>query len=107
MTKQMIIDLRSDTFTRPTPGMMQAIINAAVGDDVFCEDPSVNELEARAAKMFGMQAALYCPTGTMSNQIAIKCNTHPGDELICDKTAHVYVYEAGGIAANSGVQART
>lgn len=107
MTSKMIIDLRSDTFTRPTPGMMDAIINAAVGDDVFGEDPSVNELEARAAKMFGMEAALYCPTGTMSNQIAIKCHTHPGDELVCDKTAHVYLYEAGGIAANSGVQAQT
>lgn len=102
----MMIDLRSDTFTRPTPGMMQAIINAEVGDDVFCEDPSVNELEAKAARMFGMQAALYCPTGTMSNQIAIKCNTHPGDEVICDKTAHVYLYEAGGIAANSGSQVK-
>lgn len=107
MTTKMIIDLRSDTFTRPTPGMMQAIIKADVGDDVFGEDPSVNGLEARAAKMFGMEAALYCPTGTMSNQIAIKCHTHPGDELICDKTAHVYLYEAGGIAANSGVQTHT
>jgi threonine aldolase len=103
----MIIDLRSDTFTRPTPGMMHAITNAVVGDDVFGEDPTVNELEARAAGMFGMEAALYCPTGTMSNQIAIKCHTHPGDELICDRTAHVYLYEAGGIAANSGVQTYT
>lgn len=107
MPTTMTIDLRSDTFTRPTPGMMEAIINAAVGDDVFGEDPSVNELEARAASMFAMEAALYCPTGTMSNQIAIKCHTHPGDELICDRTAHVYLYEAGGIAANSGVQAHT
>lgn len=102
-----MIDLRSDTFTRPTAGMMQAMMNAAVGDDVFGEDPTVNELEARAAAMFGMEAALYCPTGTMSNQIAIKCHTRPGDELICDKTAHVYLYEAGGIAANSGVQTHT
>lgn len=103
----MIIDLRSDTFTRPTPGMMEAIVKADVGDDVFGEDPAVNELEAKAARLFGMEAALYCPTGTMSNQIAIKCNTRPGDELICDRTAHVYLYEAGGIAANSGVQTRT
>jgi threonine aldolase len=105
--KKMIIDLRSDTFTRPTPGMMEAIIKADVGDDVFGEDPAVNALEAKSAAMFGMEAALYCPTGTMSNQIAIKCNTHPGDELVCDRNAHVYVYEAGGIAANSHVQART
>jgi threonine aldolase len=103
----MTIDLRSDTFTRPTPGMMEAIMKAGVGDDVFGEDPSVNELEDKAAKLFGMEAALYCPTGTMSNQIAIRCHTRPGDELICEKTAHVYFYEAGGIAANSGVQART
>ncbi|HYC29032.1 MAG TPA: aminotransferase class I/II-fold pyridoxal phosphate-dependent enzyme, partial [Chitinophagaceae bacterium] len=103
----MIIDLRSDTFTRPTPGMMEAIMKADVGDDVFGEDPSVNELEAKAAKLFGMEAALYCPTGTMSNQIAIKCHTRPGDELICEQTAHVYFYEAGGISANSHVQTRT
>jgi threonine aldolase len=102
----MLIDLRSDTFTKPTPAMMQAITNADVGDDVFGEDPTVNELERKAAAMFGMEAALYCPTGTMSNQIAIKCHTHPGDEVICEKTAHVYVYEAGGIAANASAQTR-
>lgn len=103
----MTIDLRSDTFTKPTLGMMQAIMNAEVGDDVFQEDATVNALEAKAAAMFGMQAALYCPTGTMSNQIAIKCHTHPGDEVICDATAHVYQYEGGGISFNSGAQART
>lgn len=102
----MTIDLRSDTFTKPTMGMMQAVMNADVGDDVFGEDPTVNALEARAAAMFGMEAALYCPTGTMSNQIAIKCHTQPGDEVICDFTAHVFQYEGGGIAFNAGAQAR-
>ena len=102
----MIIDLRSDTFTKPTPGMMQAITKAEVGDDVFGEDPTVNALEAKAAAMFDMEAALYCPTGTMSNQIAIKCHTQPGDEVVCEKTAHVYQYEGGGIAFNSGAQAK-
>ena len=102
----MIIDLRSDTFTKPTPGMMQAIIQAEVGDDVFGEDPTVNALEARAAALFGLEAALYCPTGTMSNQVAIKCHTQPGDEVICEETAHVYIYEGGGIASNSGSQVK-
>lgn len=103
----MTIDLRSDTFTKPTLGMMQAIMNAEVGDDVFQEDVTVNALEAKAAAMFGMEAALYCPTGTMSNQIAIKCHTQPGDEVVCDATAHVYQYEGGGISFNSGAQAKT
>jgi len=100
------IDLRSDTVTRPTPAMLQAMMQAKVGDDVFGEDPSVNQLEAMAARLFGMEAALYCPSGTMSNQIAIKCHTQPGDEVICEKNAHVYIYEGGGIAFNSGVQVR-
>lgn len=99
-----MIDYRSDTFTKPTPGMMEAIINAEVGDDVFGEDPSVNKLEAIAADMFGVEAGLFCPTGTMTNQIGIKCNTMPGDEVICDKLSHVYIYEGGGIAFNSGAQ---
>jgi threonine aldolase len=77
-----------------------------VGDDVFGEDPSINQLEAMAARLFGMEAALYCPTGTMSNQIAIKCHTQPGDEVICEQNAHIYVYEGGGIAFNSGSQVR-
>ena len=102
----MIVDLRSDTFTRPTPGMLEAMMKAPVGDDVFGEDPSVNKLESMAAGLFGMEAALYCPTGTMSNQIAIKVHTQPGDEVICDKTAHVYQYEGGGIAFNAGAQVR-
>ncbi len=86
--------------------MLQAMFKAAVGDDVFGEDPSVNTLEAMTAEMFGMEAALFCPTGTMTNQIAIKCHTRPGDEVICDKMSHVYIYEGGGIAANSGCQVK-
>lgn len=101
-----MIDLRSDTFTKPTQGMLTAILNANVGDDVFHEDPTVNKLEALAAEMFGKEAALYCPTGTMSNQIAIKCHTQPGDEVICEENAHVYMYEGGGIAFNSGSQVK-
>lgn len=103
----MPIDLRSDTVTRPTPAMLEAMMTAKVGDDVFGEDPTINTLESMAARLFGMEAALYCPSGTMSNQIAIKCHTQPGDEVICEKTAHVYVYEGGGIAFNSGSQVRT
>ncbi|MGC4103499.1 threonine aldolase family protein [Ferruginibacter sp.] len=102
----MITDLRSDTFTKPSPAMLEAMFKAPVGDDVFGEDPSVNELEAMAAEMFGMQAALFCPTGTMTNQIGIKCHTQPGDEVICDKMSHVYIYEGGGIAFNSGSQVK-
>lgn len=102
----MIVELRSDTFTKPTPGMLQAMLAAETGDDVFGEDPSVNKLENMAAAYFGMEAALYCPTGTMSNQVAIKVHTQPGDEVICDKSAHVFLYEGGGIAFNSGSQVR-
>ena len=102
----MLIDLRSDTVTRPTAAMLQAMMQAKVGDDVFGEDPSINTLETMAARLFGMQAALYCPSGTMSNQIAIKCHTQPGDEVVCEKNAHVYIYEGGGIAFNSGSQVR-
>ncbi|HQW83320.1 MAG TPA: GntG family PLP-dependent aldolase [Ferruginibacter sp.] len=102
----MIIDLRSDTFTKPSPAMLEAMMKAPVGDDVFGEDPSVNKLEAITAEMFGMQAALFCPSGTMTNQIAIKCHTQPGDEIICDKLSHVYIYEGGGIAFNSASQVK-
>lgn len=102
-----MIDLRSDTFTLPTPGMLEAMMKAPVGDDVFGEDPSVNLLEQRMASLFKMEAALYCPTGTMSNQIGIKAHTQPGDEVICEQSAHVYIYEGGGIAFNSGAQVRT
>ena len=97
-----MIDYRSDTVTKPSPSMLEALFAARVGDDVFGEDPSINELEQLSAEMFGMEAALYCPSGTMTNQIGIKCHTQPGDEVICDATAHVYQYEGGGIASNSG-----
>jgi len=97
------IDLISDTVTRPTPGMLEAMWKAPVGDDVFGEDPSLNELEAFAAELFGMEAALFCPSGTMTNQIAIKVHTRPMDEVICDINSHIYQYEAGGYAFHSGV----
>lgn len=97
-----MIDLRSDTVTKPTSEMMEAMMKAKVGDDVFGEDPTVNELEAIAAELFGMEAGLFCPSGTMTNQIAIKVHTQPGDEVICDKLSHIYQYEGGGIAFNSG-----
>ena len=98
----MNIDLRSDTVTKPSPGMLDAMSSAPLGDDVFGEDPSINELENYAATLFGMEKALFCPSGTMTNQIAIKCHTQPGDEVICDELSHVYQYEGGGIAFNSG-----
>lgn len=101
-----MIDFRSDTVTRPTPGMREAMMKAAVGDDVFGEDPSVNLLEAMSASLFGMEAAIFCPSGTMTNQIAIKCHTQPGDEVICDRLSHIYQYEGGGIAFNSGASVR-
>ena len=86
--------------------MLDAMFRAAVGDDVFGEDPTVNKLEAMLAELFGMEAALFCPSGSMTNQIAIKCHTRPGDEVICDKLSHVYIYEGGGIAFNSGSQVK-
>ena len=102
----MITDLRSDTFTKPSAAMLQAMFTASVGDDVFGEDPTINKLEAMAADMFGMEAAVFCPSGTMTNQIAIKVHTEPGDEVICEKLSHVYIYEGGGIAFNSGCQVK-
>ena len=99
----MTIDLISDTVTRPTKGMLSAMMNAKVGDDVFKMDPTVNELQDKAAKLFGMEDALFFPSGTMANQAAIKLHTQPGDKLICDKYAHVYNYEGGGAAFNAGV----
>lgn len=101
-----MIDLRSDTLTRPTPEMLSFMLNAKVGDDVFGEDPTINELEQETAKIFGMEAGLFCPSGTMTNQIAIKVHTKPGDELICSYESHIYRYEGGGIAVNSGCSAR-
>lgn len=101
-----MIDFRSDTLTKPTAGMLEAMFHAKVGDDVFNEDPTVNKLQSMFAEKFGMEAALFCASGTMSNQIAIKCHTKPGDEVICDKLSHVYIYEGGGIAFNSGCQVK-
>ncbi|MEL6924489.1 MAG: GntG family PLP-dependent aldolase [Bacteroidota bacterium] len=98
-----MINLISDTVTRPTPAMLEAMFKAEVGDDVFREDPTVNALEAKTAQLFGKPAALFCPSGTMTNQIAIKAHTQPLDEVICDYTSHVYQYETGGYAFNSGV----
>jgi threonine aldolase len=102
-----MIDLRSDTVTRPTPGMRAAMATAEVGDDVFGEDPTVRRLEERVAELLGKEAALFVPSGTMSNQICIKVHTQPGDELICDVHSHIYNYEAGGPAVLSGVMCRT
>jgi len=102
----MIIDLRSDTFTRPTQAMQDFMFKAEVGDDVFGEDPSVNLLESMVSSYFNKEAALFCPSGTMANQIAIKCHTQPGDEVICEQNSHVYIYEGGGIAFNSGCQVK-
>jgi len=99
----MIIDLISDTVTRPTPGMMEAMMHAKVGDDVFSMDPTVNALQEKAAALFGMEDALFFPSGTMANQAAIKLHTQPGDLLFCDKYAHIYNYESGGAAFHSGV----
>ena len=101
------IDLRSDTVTRPTPGMRAAIEAAEVGDDVFGEDPTVNRLQERVAALLGKEAALYVPSGTMSNQICIKTHTQPGDELLCEARCHIYNFEAGGPAVLSGVTCRT
>ncbi|MGF1638897.1 MAG: threonine aldolase family protein [Cyclobacteriaceae bacterium] len=99
----MIIDLRSDTITKPTKGMLQAMQSAQVGDDVFGEDPTVKSLESKLATMFGMENGLFCPSGTMCNQIAIRILTQPQDELICDELSHIHLYEGGGIAYNSMV----
>lgn len=100
----MNVDLRSDTVTRPTPDMRRAIADADVGDDVFGEDPEVNALEAESAALAGKEAALFVPTGTMANQIAIRLHTRPGDEVLMEATAHPFNYEAGGAAVISGVQ---
>ena len=97
-----MIDFRSDTVTLPTPEMLAFMHQAPVGDDVFGEDPSINALEAKTASMFGMEAGLFCPSGTMTNQLAIKTHTQAGDEVICEELSHVYQYEGGGIASNSG-----
>src|SRR6266542_2952702 len=102
-----LIDLRSDTVTRPTPAMRAAMHAAELGDDVFNEDPTVNRLQERVAALLGKEAALFVPSGTMSNQICVKAHTQPGDELLCDLNCHIYNYEAGGAAVLSGVTCRT
>jgi threonine aldolase len=96
------VDLRSDTVTRPTPAMRRAILDAEVGDDVFGDDPTVRALERRVADLAGKEAALYVPSGTMGNQLALKCHTEPGDEVLLDVESHIFVYEQGGLGANSG-----
>ena len=101
-----MIDFRSDTVTKPSTDMVMTMIKGPVGDDVLGEDPSVNELEKLSAELFGMEASVFCPSGTMTNQIAIKCHTQPGDEVICDELSHVYQYEGGGIAFNSGASVK-
>ncbi len=101
-----MIDFRSDTVTKPTEGMLAAMFTAKVGDDVFGEDETINALEKKTADLFGMEAAMFCPSGTMTNQIAIKCFTQPLDEVITDQTAHVYRYEGGGIMFNSAASVR-
>lgn len=102
----MKIDLISDTVTRPTKEMLAAMMNAEVGDDVFKSDPTVTALQEKAAALFGMEDALFFPSGTMANQTAIKLHTQPGDKLFCDKWSHVYNYEGGGAAFNSGVSCK-
>lgn len=106
MSVNPLIDFRSDTVTKPTRRMQEAMWSAPVGDDVFGEDPSVKLLEEKAAKLFGMEASLFVASGTMANQIAIRLLTQAQEEIICDKTAHFYYYESGGTASNSGVSMR-
>jgi threonine aldolase len=103
----MQVDLRSDTFTKPTADMLHAMMSAEVGDDVFQEDPTVNELENQTAKYFGFEAGLFCASGTMANQVAISTHVGKGDEVICEKNSHVYYYEGGAIAAMAGASVRT
>ena len=102
----MIIDLRSDTVTKPTKGMLDTMLTAEVGDDVYKEDPSINALEQCLADMFGMDEALFFPTGSMANQAALKLHTNPGEQVICDKYAHIYNYEGGGASFNSGISCK-
>lgn len=106
MSTEKIIDLRSDTVTKPTPGMLEAMFKAEVGDDIFEEDPTVKRLESLAAELFGKEAALFCTSGTLANQLALKVSTSPQDEVICDKLSHIYYYEAAGPAFISGLSLR-
>jgi threonine aldolase len=102
----MKIELRSDTFTLPTEGMREAMFSAPLGDDVFGEDPTVNALQEKVARLFGMEDALFCPSGTMTNQIAISSHVSKGQEVICDELSHIYLYEGGGIMANAGASVK-
>ena len=102
MNAPAVVDLRSDTVTRPTPAMRRAIAEAEVGDDVFGDDPTVIELERRCAELAGKEAALYVPSGTMGNQLAVNALTTPGDEVVLEAESHIFLYEQGGMAANSG-----
>ncbi len=103
----MLADLRSDTLTLPTPGMREAMMQAKIGDDVFGEDPSVTELEKKCASLLGKEAAVFCPSGTMTNQIGIRILTQPYEEIMCFEGAHIYKYEGGGLAGNSSLSVRT
>lgn len=103
----MIADFRSDTITQPTEGMKEAMFSAPLGDDVFGDDPTVNALESKVAELFGMEAALFCASGTMANQLAIKVHTSPSTQVICASKAHVYLYEGGGIASNALATTKT
>jgi len=98
-----MIDLRSDTVTRPSKAMLEAMFSAKVGDDVFQDDPTVIALEEKSAAILGKEAAIFCPSGTMTNQIAVNIHTRPGDEVICHRNSHVYYYEGGAMMRNSGV----
>jgi threonine aldolase len=102
----MEINLISDTVTTPTKGMLAAMMSAKVGDDVFKEDATVNALEEKTAALFGMESALFFPSGTMANQTAIKVHTQPGEQLICDHYSHIFNYEGGGVSFNSGVSCK-
>lgn len=102
----MIVDLRSDTVTKPSKGMMEAMFSAPLGDDVFAEDPTVNQLQEKCAEMFGMDSALFCPSGTMTNQLAVNCHTVPMEEILVHRLSHIYNYENGGFAFHSGCSIR-
>lgn len=102
-----VSDFRSDTVTRPTPAMYEAMATAELGDDVFSDDPTVNALQDEAARLFGKDAGLYVPSGTMGNQIACRVHARPGDEVVLEKSSHVFLYEQGGLAQLSGLQVRT
>lgn len=107
MNNLLRIDLRSDTITKPSIPMLQAMMDAVVGDDVFQDDATVNQLELKAAQMFGMEAALFCASGTMTNQLAIRVHCTPGSEVICDALSHIFLYEGGGVAMNAGSSIKT